>query len=214
MVQRVRRLSLREQALDSLRAAILDGELKPGTHLGEVALSEELHVSRGTMREALRILQQAGLVETAPRGLQVRNMGPRDVRDLYETRGALEALAVRSVMRGADPVGSLEALSAALPAEDAELLEFSECLESDLHFHRTLLELSGNRVLQRTWRDLQDQMRVAIVASSAPGVRRLMGRHHHEPIVRAMVAGDVDEASALVVRHMDAAADVLIPQSE
>lgn len=71
------RSTLRERALDALRAAITAGQYRPGKHLGEVELSTHLGISRGTVREALRHLQQEGLVTAGPRGrLRVNQLSP------------------------------------------------------------------------------------------------------------------------------------------
>ena len=71
------KINLREQALASLRTAITSGELPPQTRIVETELSERLQISRGTLREAIRQLQQEGLVTAGPRGrLYVRHLGP------------------------------------------------------------------------------------------------------------------------------------------
>ena len=87
------RSTLRERALQSLRAAITSGRYRPGDHLGEVELASHLGVSRGTVREALRHLQQEGLVTAGNRGmLRVNTVSPREVRDclLYTSDAADE----------------------------------------------------------------------------------------------------------------------------
>src|SRR5918912_2473787 len=90
------RSTLREKALDALRAAITSGQYRPGDHLGEVELAGHLGVSRGTVREAMRPLQQEGLVTAGARGmLRVRSHTAAEVRELFEVRAALEGLAVR-----------------------------------------------------------------------------------------------------------------------
>src|SRR5215217_5207361 len=90
------RSNLREQALTALRRAITTGELAPGTHLVETELSDKLQISRGTLREAMRQLQQEGLISAGARGrLAVRHLGSSDVRDIFQVRAALEGLAAR-----------------------------------------------------------------------------------------------------------------------
>ena len=78
------RSTLRERALEALRAAIISGQYRPGDHLGEVDLGKHLGVSRGTVREALRHLQQEGLVTTGNRGmLRVNLVSPTEVGSCY-----------------------------------------------------------------------------------------------------------------------------------
>ena len=87
------RSTLRERALEALRAAITSGQYRPGDHLGEEELAGRLGVSRGTVREALRHLQQEGLVTAGARGmLRVHSLPPGEIRDLFQVRGALEAV--------------------------------------------------------------------------------------------------------------------------
>jgi DNA-binding GntR family transcriptional regulator len=76
------RSTLRERALEALRSAIISGRYRPGDHLGEVELASHLGVSRGTVREALRHLQQEGLVTAGNRGmLRVNSISPIEVRE-------------------------------------------------------------------------------------------------------------------------------------
>src|SRR6476620_3365951 len=90
--------SLREQALSALRTAITSGEHEPGRHLVETELSEMLQISRGTLREALRQLEQEGLLSAGPRGrLSVRHLDAKEIRDIYSVRAALESLAARTL---------------------------------------------------------------------------------------------------------------------
>jgi DNA-binding GntR family transcriptional regulator len=214
MLENLQRRTLREEALDSLRNAILDGVFPPGTHLGEVALSEQLNISRGTIREALRSLQQSGLVEAAPRGLRVKRLSPQEVRDLYATRGALESLAMTTIMEKEDARERILEISEFLPPEDLAGINFSECLERDLEFHKMLAHASDNQVLIRVWEELQDQMRVAILADETKAARSIMSRQHHEPIIQAMQAGDAAGATELITQHMRYAAELLSPKED
>jgi len=86
--------NLREQALASLRTAITSGQLAPQTQMVETELSEQLQISRGTLREAMRQLQQEGLLVAAPRGrLYVRRLGAKEIVDIFAVRASLEGLA-------------------------------------------------------------------------------------------------------------------------
>src|SRR6478672_10876026 len=86
--------NLREQALASLRTAITSGQIPPQTQMVETELSEQLQISRGTLREAMRQLQQEGLLTAGSRGrLFVRRLGPKEIGDIFAVRASLEALA-------------------------------------------------------------------------------------------------------------------------
>jgi DNA-binding GntR family transcriptional regulator len=88
-------LPLRDVVFNTLREAILKGELKPGERLMEMHLATKLGVSRTPIREAIRMLEHEGLAVTIPRkGAQVAKMTEKDLQDVLEVRDALDALAV------------------------------------------------------------------------------------------------------------------------
>lgn len=88
-------LPLREVVFNTLRQAILKGELKPGERLMEIALAEKLGVSRTPIREAMRKLELEGLVVMIPRrGAQVANITEKDLNDVLEVRITLENMAI------------------------------------------------------------------------------------------------------------------------
>ena len=90
-------LPLRDVVFNTLRKAILKGELKPGERLMEIALAEKLGVSRTPVREAMRKLELEGLVVMIPRrGAQVANITEKDLNDVLEVRMALENLSIEN----------------------------------------------------------------------------------------------------------------------
>src|SRR3954465_2999259 len=92
----VENLTLWQRVYDHLRSEILAGHLEPGTELAEVALSEQLGVSRGPLREAIGRLAAEGLVTVRPRrGAVVRSLSKEEFVELYQVREALELMAVR-----------------------------------------------------------------------------------------------------------------------
>src|SRR4051795_11151040 len=127
------RSTLRERALEALRSAITSGQYRPGDHLGEVELGKHLGVSRGTVREALRHLQQEGLVTAGNRGmLRVSSVSPQEIRELFRVRAALEGLAVTEIIaspRHDIAVATLRTALAKLPDTPGD---FAENLEADL----------------------------------------------------------------------------------
>src|SRR3546814_15615434 len=93
---RLEKTSVRRPALTALRRALTTGQLTPGTHLGETDLSDALQISRGTLREAMRQLQQEGLISAGARGrLSVRHLDAKEIRDIFNVRAALESMAAR-----------------------------------------------------------------------------------------------------------------------
>ena len=199
------RSTLRERSLEALRAAILSGRYRPGDHLGEVELAGSLGVSRGTVREALRHLQQEGLVTAGNRGmLRVNSLTSVEVHELFRVRAALEALAVREVIASSRRESATASLRTALERLSDED-EPSARMEADLAFHLLLCQLSGNSMLVEAWQRLEGRMRVAIL-NGASWQAPMMARDRHAPIVDAIERGDVDAAVRVVDEHMTAAA--------
>lgn len=137
---RLEKTSLREQALTALRRAITTGQLPPGTHLVETDLSEALHISRGTLREAMRQLQQEGLISLGARGrLSVRHLDSKEITDIFDVRAALESLAASLLAAQTDRADVVAELRSAV--DDMERWAASNLedrIEADLKFHRTI----------------------------------------------------------------------------
>ena len=138
-----------------LREMVLAGELPGGARIAEVAISEQLGVSRTPVRSALMRLEQEGLLESLPNGgYAVRTFSERDVSDAIELRGTLEGLSARlAAERGAPPVVLREA-RACLQRIDELLREpalddaaFSRYVTFNGQFHALLSELSGSTVI-------------------------------------------------------------------
>lgn len=203
------RSTLRERALQTLRGAITSGQYRPGDHLGEVELATRLGISRGTVREALRHLQQEGLVEPGVRGrLQVYSMTAEEVRGLYQVRSALEGLAVKTIIGSPQRADAAARLRWELDNLADDKVGFAERLEADLKFHLLLVELAGNPMLVESWRHLEGRIRVSIMSNKADELPEIMSRDQHAPIVDAIERGDIEAALGVVESHMQAAADV------
>jgi DNA-binding GntR family transcriptional regulator len=200
------RSTLRERSLEALRAAILTGRYRPGDHLGEVELAGSLGVSRGTVREALRHLQQEGLVTAGNRGmLRVNSLSSAEVHELFRVRAALEGLAVREVIASPRREAAADSLRAAVERLSDED-EPAARMEADLAFHLLLCQLSGNSMLVEVWQRLAGRMRVAIL-NGASWQAPMMARDRHVPIVEAIERGDLEAAVRVVDEHMAGAAE-------
>lgn len=204
--------SLREQALAALRAAITSGELEPGRHLVETELSEMLQISRGTLREALRQLEQEGLLSAGPRGrLSVRHLDAKEIRDIYSVRAALESLAARTLCELPDRQHVISSLKSAIEAMSAaEKSSLQDRVESDLEFHRTMCQLTGNETLLHSWESLEGSIRMSIMfAGQDKGVMNMSVDRHFD-IVAAIETGDATLARNTIREHMDTAAANLV----
>ena len=209
-IQSLERTTLRERALSALRAGLISGEFEPDHHLSEVELAESFGISRGTVREALRHLQQEGLVTADYRGrLRVRRITAEEIREVFRVRAALESLAVRTIIELPDEASrsaALESLDRAIGRLRDAQGDPAAQLEADLAFHRTLCEVSGNNTLLHTWSSLEGLIRATIVRVGRTHALAHMDADRHATIVDAVRDLGVVEAGRLVSEHMDAAA--------
>lgn len=204
------RSNLRERALSALRSAITTGQYQPGEHLGEVELANQLGVSRGTIREALRHLQQEGLVVPGARGmLRVLRLSATEVLELYRVRASLEALAAEEVIASSERLAHVEVLRGALSRLDAAEGDLVAQVEVDLAFHLLLCTLSGNSVLVSTWRHIEGPVRTTVMHAGPERALHNMAARRHAPIVDAIEAGDTALAVEVLREHMASAAQRL-----
>jgi len=208
----LRKKSLREQALIALRRAITTGELQQGTHLVETELSASMQISRGTLREALRQLEQEGLVSAGERGrLSVRHLDNKEIQDIFAVRASLESLAATTLLQREDLTDALEQLRAAV--KKMELLagnEIEERIEADLEFHRTLCRLSENDTLLHTWEQLEGSIRMSIMFGGFERGVKNMDVARHFKLVDTIEAGDAAAVGAEIAEHMHIAAQTLM----
>jgi DNA-binding GntR family transcriptional regulator len=202
---------LREQVLEVLRQAILDFRLKPGQRLIERELIEQIGVSRTTIREVLRELAAEGLVTTIPqKGAIVVVPTAEEAAELYEVRGALEALAARRFVAHAS-AAQVAALRAAFAEYEQLALaggDIRAMLRAKDRFYGVLLEGSGNRSIQSILGGLQARVRVLRAGSlSAPG-RPARAVEEIRTIVEAIEAGDAEGAAQAAATHVEQAAAV------
>jgi DNA-binding GntR family transcriptional regulator len=202
------RSTLRERAREAVRTAITSGQYRPGDHLGEVELATYLGVSRGTVREAMRHLQQEGLLTSGKRGmLRVNSLSAEEVRELFRVRAALEKLAAAEIIGSHEQDSAARTLRQALSALAGSELDFVGRIEADLGFHLLLCRLAGNSMLVEAWQNLEGRIRVAIMNGGPDRAPRMMSWNRHAPIVDAIESGDLAEAVRVIDQHMTEAAD-------
>ncbi len=193
----------RELILARLRQAISSGQLAPGTHLAEVELSEALGVSRGTLREALRHLQQEGLVTPGARGmLRVRSHTATEIRELFQVRAALEEHAARlATPKLCEDVRALQAEVDAMAAAAARN-DMRAAVEHSERFHRLIVLASDNQLLHTMWSSLSITDHSALtMVTLMPDLASLA--ESHQPIVDAIASGDVELACRTSREHQD-----------
>lgn len=205
------RTTLRESVATSLRAGISVGDLTPGEHLPEVQLSESLGVSRATLREALRELQQEGLLVQDQRGrVAVRTVTIDAARDLFEVRLGLETIALRRICDLEDRSEAVAEMQTALEALQETDMSVADGLESDLALHRTMCALSGNATLLQAWTALSGSVRVTMVAAGTDSAISNMAHERHAPLIDIIRDGDFDKGKAFLAMHMQEAEERIV----
>jgi DNA-binding GntR family transcriptional regulator len=204
------RSNLREQIKDVLLQRIVEGSYPPGSRIVETRVAQELGVSQGPVREALRDLEQLGCVVHEPyRGCSVRAFSASELLDAFPVRAALEALAARL---------------AAERITDEELDELDERLgrmraaahRGDAHdqsqanasFHATIVRAARNSTLERQWRLLEPFSRTYLTVSR-PGIDLVHLSDRHVPILDALRRREPDAAADAMHDHLMGAAALL-----
>ncbi|GAA1991105.1 GntR family transcriptional regulator [Amycolatopsis minnesotensis] len=205
-----RRRGLADEVADRIREAIFSGAYAPGVPLREVDLSGVLQVSRGPVREALRVLEREGLVHCAwHRGTTVTTLSAEDVAELDSLRGALEDLAVRQVVATA----SDEELDAVEKAADlmGRAGDEHEMVRLDIAFHDAVFAAAGHRRLMDAWQAMRCQVHLFLLTRinrSKDGYLSGIPDEHRE-LLDALRSRDVEAALGLFAAHRRRAVDVL-----
>ena len=197
-------LTLLQRVYEHLREEILADHLLPGTELSEVALSKELAISRGPIREAMGRLSAEGLITMRPRRrAEVRSLTPQELIDAYQVREALEVMAVRLAiprLTEAD-LARLDQLMEQMAAHIAAGA-VREFFAANVSFHELLCELSGNPKLQEVLHRLEGE--IGRFQSRTLALRGTMDDSltEHRAILAAIRLRDVDRAAALTADHI------------
>ena len=199
---------LREIVSDALRQAIRDGILPPGERLMEIPLAEELGVSRTPIREAIRILEQEGLIVMIPRrGTYVADMSLKDVTEVFELRSILEELAAERITNE-----EIEALEQHLVEIGNYMNEnnLDKVVQADILFHEILYKASRNDRLVEMINNLREQtLRFRTLSMSQTG-RLAKTWDEHRQLVEAISDRDVERARQIARIHMEESEKTLL----
>jgi DNA-binding GntR family transcriptional regulator len=165
-LQRRERRVLTDDAVDSLREAILSGRLKGGDRLIEDELAESLGVSRGPVRQAIFRLEREGLVvHEAHRGATVAQVSIEDAAEIYSLRRALECLSVAEACERATDADltPLEAILTLFQSVQRATMTRRRVAELDIDFHDALFRAAHHGRLYRAWEALRSQIFVFLL---------------------------------------------------
>lgn len=196
--------SLGGKVFQQLKNSILAGEFENGAELREIALSKKLSVSRTPIREALRQLEQEGLVEIYPnRGAYVKGITYKDVEDIFRIRARLEGLcaemAVSSITQEQlDKLDEIILLSKFYEKKK----DMEHLLKMDSQFHEVLFESCGSKMLEHQLKDYHQYVQKARLRSLKRQERAKKSTMEHEEILDAIKARDAQKADELATRHI------------
>lgn len=187
-----------------LYKAIKSGEIKAGQTLTERGLAEKLGVSRTPIREALRKLEEIGLVKYEPhKGVKVITLSLEKVTNLYEVRELLEGLAARTLAKLADDEMIKELNGYIEKAEnEAKANNVEELSQINTQFHQTLARLSKNDYLKDIMNMLQTHINLMMSTSLSYSGRPLENIEEHKMIIEAIKSGDAELAEATAKYHV------------
>ncbi len=208
-LRRIQPRVLRTEVLEALRVAILAGDIPAGSRLLEADVAERMGVSRAPVREAIRHLEQEGLVEIFPhRGAVVVGLPEAEIDAIYELRAVIELRATASAISvvGDEEIGQLEALIDEMSGA-IKTRQIDSIAEIDLRFHGLIVEWSGMTLLRHIWSSLDGLVRVrSYQALDRPGATAQYFRKNaaasHTAIVDALRAGDAEAAADVARQHV------------
>lgn len=198
-------LPLRDVVFNTLRQAILRGDLKPGERLMEIALANKLGVSRTPVREAIRKLELEGLVLMIPRrGAEVAQITEKSLRDVLEVRSALEELAVELACERMTEQGLADLNNAARAFKRiVGQNDITAVAEADVAFHDVIYMATDNQRLIALLNNLREQMyryRVEYLKKKECHPQLLA---EHQEIIDAISKGEVERAVEATCRHIE-----------
>jgi DNA-binding GntR family transcriptional regulator len=197
-------LPLRDVVFQTLRQAIISGEIAPGERLLEIPLAKKMGVSRTPVREAIRMLELEGLVVMIPRrGAEVAKITEKDLRDALEVRCALEELAVQLACERITEAGK-EKLQAACEAfrEAIRTKQVPAIVEGDIVFHDAIFEATQNQRIITMTHNLWEQVSRYRVEYVKDFSYHNVLVEEHDAITAAILRGDAEEARIVMRKHI------------
>jgi DNA-binding GntR family transcriptional regulator len=201
--------NLIDQVYERILAGITDRTLPPGHRIRQNELAEKLGVSRQPVSHALHLLHRQGLLaESGRKGFEVTRLDPQRIRQLYEVRGAIDALAARlAAHRARTDAPGRARLEAALQAGRAidKQTPLAELIALDVNFHRAIYRLADNPVIEEMIGPQWPHMRRSMATVLAEFDYRTSAWAEHETIAATIFGGDATGADSAALAHAIAA---------
>lgn len=198
------KFSLRGRVFHKLREDILSGKYSEHEELKEVAIGEELGVSRTPVREALRQLELEGLIQIIPnKGAYVTGITQKDVKDIYMIRSLLEGLCAKWATEHItkEQMDEMEE-NIYLSNFHAQKGHYEQLAEMDNRFHEIMYEACNSKILEHQLRDFHQyvlRVRKKTLSNISRGAK---SNKEHEDIMEAIKAGDQERAQLIANKHI------------
>ncbi|MBR5578694.1 MAG: GntR family transcriptional regulator [Lachnospiraceae bacterium] len=206
------RFSLRGKVFHKIREDILSGKYKDNEELKEVAIGEELGVSRTPVREAFRQLELEGLIHIIPnKGAYVTGISAKDVKDIYMIRSLLEGLCARWATEHITQQ-QLEEMeeNVYLTAFHTEKGHYDQIAALDNRFHEIMYEACNSKMLEQQLRAFHDYVLRVRKKTLSQGQRGTQSNKEHKLIVEAIKEGNPEKAEIVANRHVMSAFENMV----
>lgn len=214
---KITRVTLKGQAYDYLKSAILHGDLESGRVYSEQYFANQLEISRTPVREAVLQLSQEGFVQIHPNiGVSVKQISANEVQEMFQLRAAIECYCCKSA---AERIHSPEGEALLHNLEDyiakEERIYYSqgspaECMKHDTKFHLTLVEFSGNSQIQEIMNRLRSRINIIGIKTLYKPGRLEATLNEHRKIVEAIRQGHAMDAYNAAEHHFKMAQNILL----
>ncbi|MCJ7533543.1 MAG: GntR family transcriptional regulator [Anaerolineales bacterium] len=211
-IDSLERSNLAERVADLLRESIVNGQISTGTHLIEAEIAKQLNVSRGPLREAFRILETEGLLESHPgRGTYVSQPSERYIYEAYSLRSLLEEEAFKLAIKKRTEEdlnrleNALEELFIAAKSGDER-----KVLDLDISFHRQIWEIADHRLIQASLEEIITRLKMYIAVQTKIYDDLLEGIGDHKIILEALQNRNEALGIEALRKHLQLAVDMIL----
>ena len=197
-------VTLQQQAYDFVKAQIMNLELKPGQYITDSEVANRLGISRTPVREALRRLEQEGLlINQARRGWKVYALSLEDIHDIFDIKETLEGMIARRAAACSNEelrramVEAMKHMRRAAEAGDVEAWQ-----KADVELHDAIFGMGGNERATNIIQSLNDQWHRVRIGFLAMQGRIQRSNPEHQAVIESILAGDGEEAERLMRVHL------------
>lgn len=195
----------RDHVAETLRRAILSGQIPPGTQLIESRLATDLGVSRGLLREAIRELIESGLADNRPyAGTFVAEVNAAVLRDVYEMRRVMESQAYKRIWPHRDEAFKtelkrrFELMISAVEGDD-----LSEEIRAEAHFHGLVYERCGNHLMPAFWQQMTQKIQLGFAICQIAHAPKVNFEENHHRFLECAIGSSLDEMLEELNVHLD-----------